>query len=68
MKITIPEISWHNRDPVFSLDIQPNPQDGTYRMATSGSDTHVVVGDGTSCLTLYPHLAGILLSYILIIV
>ncbi|KAK8393219.1 hypothetical protein O3P69_013315 [Scylla paramamosain] len=43
MKITIPEISWHNRDPVFSLDIQPNPQDGMYRLATSGSDTHVVI-------------------------
>ncbi|KAG7168560.1 Chromatin assembly factor 1 subunit B-like [Homarus americanus] len=43
MKCTIPEISWHNRDPVLSLDIQPNPQDGIYRLATAGTDTHIVI-------------------------
>ncbi|KAG0714844.1 Chromatin assembly factor 1 subunit B [Chionoecetes opilio] len=43
MKITIPEISWHNRDPVFSLDVQAKPQDGWYRLATAGTDTHVVI-------------------------
>ena len=58
MKITIPEISWHNRDPVFSLDIQPNPQDGLYRLATAGSDTHVVVGD----VALWSDLMGMLSS------
>nr|XP_045607869.1 chromatin assembly factor 1 subunit B-like [Procambarus clarkii]XP_045607870.1 chromatin assembly factor 1 subunit B-like [Procambarus clarkii] len=43
MKCTIPEISWHNRDPVLSIDIQPNSQDGIYRLATAGTDTHVVI-------------------------
>ncbi|XP_068201230.1 chromatin assembly factor 1 subunit B [Palaemon carinicauda] len=43
MKVTIPEISWHNRDPVLALDIQPNPPDGIYRLATAGTDTHVVI-------------------------
>ncbi|XP_050726843.1 chromatin assembly factor 1 subunit B-like isoform X1 [Eriocheir sinensis] len=43
MKCTIPEISWHNRDPVYSLDIQPSSHDGLYRMATAGTDTHVVI-------------------------
>lgn len=43
MKCTIPEISWHNRDPVLALDIQPNSQDGIYRLATAGTDTHIVI-------------------------
>lgn len=43
MKCTIPEISWHNRDPVLSIDLQPNPPDGIYRLATAGTDTHVVI-------------------------
>lgn len=43
MKCTIPEISWHNRDPVLAIDIQPNPPDGIYRLATAGTDTHIVV-------------------------
>lgn len=43
MKCTIPEISWHNRDPVLAIDIQPNPPDGVYRLATAGTDTHIVV-------------------------
>lgn len=43
MKCTIPEISWHNRDPVLAIDIQPNPPDGVYRLATAGTDTHIVI-------------------------
>ncbi|KAK4305817.1 hypothetical protein Pmani_022311 [Petrolisthes manimaculis] len=43
MKCTIPEISWHNRDPVLALDIQPNSPDGVCRLATAGTDTHVVI-------------------------
>ncbi|XP_042894256.1 chromatin assembly factor 1 subunit B-like isoform X2 [Penaeus japonicus] len=43
MKCTIPEISWHNRDPVLAIDIQPNPPDGIYRLATAGTDTHIVI-------------------------
>lgn len=42
MKCTIPEISWHNREPVFSVDIYPkNGQ--FYRLASGGSDCHILV-------------------------
>ncbi len=45
MKCTIPEISWHNRDPVLSIDIQPKVDDKNefYRLATGGTDSHVLV-------------------------
>ncbi|KAF6205734.1 hypothetical protein GE061_019907 [Apolygus lucorum] len=44
MKCIIPEISWHNRDPVLSVDIQnKNPDEGFYRLATGGTDTHVLI-------------------------
>lgn len=48
MKCTIPEISWHNRDPVLSVDIQPKPllannKNGKTRLASGGSDSHVLV-------------------------
>merc|ERR550519_22103 len=43
MKCVIPEISYHNRDPVLSVDFQrPLPGQPT-RLATAGSDTHVVI-------------------------
>jgi len=43
MKCVIPEISYHNRDPVLSVDFQaPQPGQPT-RLATAGSDTHVVI-------------------------
>lgn len=48
MKCTIPEISWHNRDPVLSIDIQCNIVKGTdplYRLATGGTDSHVLVSN-----------------------
>lgn len=64
MKVKIPEISWHNRDPVLSVDIQAQPLirngksdhggsndadvdgDGvssTFRLASGGTDTHVLI-------------------------
>lgn len=44
MKFAIPEISWHNRDPVLSVDFQPQA-DSTepLRLATGGTDSHVLV-------------------------
>ncbi|XP_012286497.1 chromatin assembly factor 1 subunit B [Orussus abietinus] len=48
MKCTIPEISWHNRDPVLSIDIQngniigPN-NEVSWRLATGGADSHVLI-------------------------
>uniref|UniRef100_A0A1Q3EVG6 Putative chromatin assembly factor 1 subunit b n=1 Tax=Culex tarsalis TaxID=7177 RepID=A0A1Q3EVG6_CULTA len=51
MKCQIPEISWHNRDPVLSVDIQPKPN-GTSsssekndfrRLASGGTDSHVLI-------------------------
>ncbi|KAG8036232.1 hypothetical protein G9C98_004812 [Cotesia typhae] len=50
MKCTIPEISWHNRDPVLSVDVQQcklNKDDKTdkiyWRLATGGADSHVLI-------------------------
>ena len=44
MKCTIPEISWHNRDPVLSVDIQLACKNENFeRLATGGIDSHVVV-------------------------
>ncbi|CAH0553132.1 unnamed protein product [Brassicogethes aeneus] len=42
MKCTIPEISWHNREPVLSVDIHPISTD-FYRLATGGGDCHVLI-------------------------
>ncbi|CAG9785870.1 unnamed protein product [Diatraea saccharalis] len=44
MKFAIPEISWHNRDPVLSVDFQPQSEDnGPLRLATGGTDSHVLI-------------------------
>ncbi|XP_028158726.1 chromatin assembly factor 1 subunit B [Ostrinia furnacalis] len=44
MKFAIPEISWHNRDPVLSVDFQPNTEpNGPLRLATGGTDSHVLI-------------------------
>lgn len=47
MKCTIPEIFWHNREPVLSVDIQPKPLENdpnkNIRLASAGSDQHVLV-------------------------
>ncbi|XP_055389550.1 chromatin assembly factor 1 subunit B [Condylostylus longicornis] len=47
MKCIIPEISWHNRDPVLSVDIQPKSElfsgDNKLRLASGGTDSHVLI-------------------------
>ncbi|EDW71991.1 uncharacterized protein Dwil_GK10714 [Drosophila willistoni] len=47
MKCKIPEISWHNRDPVLSVDIQykgTGLQSSTIcRLASGGTDAHVLI-------------------------
>ncbi|CAG0915941.1 unnamed protein product [Notodromas monacha] len=48
MKCIVPEISWHNRDPVLSIDVQcggnaKEEDRRTYRIATGGTDGHVEV-------------------------
>ena len=42
MRVTIPEIAWHNKDPVFSADFCY--RNGVeWRMATAGADSDVKV-------------------------
>lgn len=56
MKCSIPEIAWHNRDPVLSVDFQPSQtQKDFIRLATGGCDTHVVVSY---------HLLSLLVTYL----
>ncbi|XP_050668965.1 chromatin assembly factor 1 subunit B [Leptidea sinapis] len=44
MRFAVPEISWHNRDPVLSVDFQPRrDKKEPLRLATGGTDTHVVI-------------------------
>lgn len=46
MKFFTPQVAWHNRDPVLSVDIQSRPitpGSNTYRAVTSGQDSHVVI-------------------------
>ncbi|XP_072384922.1 uncharacterized protein Caf1-105 isoform X2 [Diabrotica undecimpunctata] len=42
MKCTIPEISWHNKEPVLSVDIHPI-SNGHYRLASGGVDSHILI-------------------------
>ena len=42
MKCLTPEISWHNRDPVLSIDIQ-QVSGSFYKVASGGADCHVIV-------------------------
>lgn len=42
MKFVTPEISWHNRDPIYSVDIQQS-KDGVCRLASCGTDKDVRV-------------------------
>ena len=39
MRVTTPEINWHNRDPVYSVDFCP--RDNAYILATCGTDCFV---------------------------
>jgi len=47
MKCVIPEIAYHNRDPVLSVDFQ-HTEGLPVRLATAGSDTHVVIWSVTN--------------------
>lgn len=68
MKCIIPEISWHNRDPVLSVDIQPrrtkdDQKRGVYRLASGGTDSHVLVSaewNGNICGKLKQYSFGFL--------
>ncbi|KAK6625732.1 hypothetical protein RUM43_006031 [Polyplax serrata] len=56
MKAVVPEIAWHNKSPVFTVDIQLTVNNGFYRAATGGGDSHVVVwhlfwNEGTNDIT-----------------
>ena len=39
MRVTTPEINWHNRDPVYSVDFSPH--EGGFRLASCGTDCFV---------------------------
>ncbi|XP_012692653.2 chromatin assembly factor 1 subunit B [Clupea harengus] len=41
MKVITCEIAWHNKEPVYSLDFQKNPEARIDRLATAGVDTTV---------------------------
>ncbi|KZC09000.1 PREDICTED: chromatin assembly factor 1 subunit B [Dufourea novaeangliae] len=48
MWCTTPEISWHNRDPVLSIDVQAGIYETSkgetfWRVATGGADSHVLI-------------------------
>ena len=43
MKVTTPEISWHERDPIYTVDIQPG-QHKIRRLVSGGVDKYVRVG------------------------
>ncbi|XP_011173368.1 chromatin assembly factor 1 subunit B [Solenopsis invicta] len=48
MKCITPEISWHNRDPVLSVDVQCGLYENSkgesfWRVATGGTDSHVLI-------------------------
>ncbi|KAL2714347.1 chromatin assembly factor 1 subunit B [Vespula squamosa] len=54
MKCTTPEISWHNRDPVLSIDIQNKSCETSvgedfWRLATGGADSHVLIWHLLTC-------------------
>ncbi|GFY59559.1 chromatin assembly factor 1 subunit B [Trichonephila inaurata madagascariensis] len=42
MKCQIPQISWHSRDPVLSIDFQPGKRN-IQRLASGGTDSHVLI-------------------------
>lgn len=64
MKLVIPEISWHNRDPVLSVHFQAaNTEDGHCRLATGGSDSHVFVSNFTSTVKFGAFVSNDVLRY-----
>ena len=42
MKFTTPEIAWHGRDPIYSVDFQ-YIKGSIQRLATCGTDRHIRV-------------------------
>ncbi|WAR09325.1 CAF1B-like protein [Mya arenaria] len=55
MKVTTPEISWHERDPIYSVDIQPGSR-SVRRLVSGGVDKFVRIWqikediDGKACV------------------
>ena len=43
MKVVTPEISWHGKDAIFSIDIQPLMKEQLRRIVTAGLDNNVRV-------------------------
>jgi len=46
MRVVVPQITWHSRDPVLSVDFDPSckPEtDGFYRAASGGGDCSLLV-------------------------
>nr|XP_002127701.1 chromatin assembly factor 1 subunit B-like isoform X1 [Ciona intestinalis] len=43
MKVTTPEISWHAKEAIFSIDVQPKIENQPQRIATAGLDNNVRV-------------------------
>jgi len=46
MKVKTPEIVWHNKQPVFTVDFHRSGPN--WRMVTGGADNEVKVGSHTS--------------------
>ena len=46
MLLTTPEIVWHNKEPIFSVDFHRNEE--LWRLATGGADHTVKVKDVTT--------------------
>jgi hypothetical protein len=62
MKVTTPEISWHERDPIYSVDVQPGNR-ALKRLVSGGVDKFVRVTNAKRTLF---YLDAITLSFILI--
>lgn len=50
MKIKTPEISWHAKEAIYSIDIQTAQKGQPHRLATGGIDSNVRVGPFVSRL------------------
>ena len=48
MKVVTPEISWHGKDAVFSIDSQCIIKGQPQRLATAGLDSNVRVSENKS--------------------
>lgn len=46
MRCFTPQIAWHNKDPILSIDFDPtttSDQSSFLRFASGGTDTHLLV-------------------------